>query len=87
MAKTAPRLPPDEVERIIATAWNDKAPFHAVMQAHGIAHGQLVQLLKQALTPNAFKLWAARSGALPGRPGSAQAKAARKAPAGRKPAR
>jgi uncharacterized protein (TIGR03643 family) len=68
MAKPVPRLSPQDVERIIATAWDDKPPFNQVLMQHGLSHGQVVQLLKRELTPSAFKLWASRSGALPGRP-------------------
>lgn len=61
MAKPAPRLSPQEIERVIATAWDDKPPFNQVLLQHGLSHGQLVALLKRALTPNAFKVWTART--------------------------
>ncbi|MEK8045292.1 MAG: hypothetical protein CFE46_05895 [Burkholderiales bacterium PBB6] len=61
MAKPAPRLTPDQIARVIATAWDDRPPFYQVMLQHGVSHGQLVQLLKRELTPNAFKLWKQRT--------------------------
>jgi uncharacterized protein (TIGR03643 family) len=61
MAKPIPRLSPADIERIIATAWDDRPPFNAVLMNHGLTEGQLVQLLKRELTPNAFKLWQARA--------------------------
>lgn len=61
MAKPAPRLPPDEIQRVIATAWDDKPPFRRVLIEHGIGHGELVALLKRELTPAAYKLWQART--------------------------
>lgn len=60
MAKPAPRLAPDEIKRVIATAWDDTPPYDKVLMAHGIGHGELVALLKRELTPAAYKLWAAR---------------------------
>lgn len=60
MAKTPPRLSPDEIQRVIATAWDDKPPYNKVLMTHGIGHGALVALLKRELTPAAFKLWNAR---------------------------
>ncbi|TXI20625.1 MAG: DUF2805 domain-containing protein [Roseateles sp.] len=60
MAKTPPRLSPDEIQRVIATAWEDKPPYNKVLLEHGIGHGALVALLKRELTPAAFKLWSAR---------------------------
>lgn len=60
MAKTAPRLSPEEIKRVIATAFDDVPPYGRVMLEHGIGHGELVALLKRELTPAAYKLWAAR---------------------------
>ena len=66
MAKTAPRLNPAEIERVIATAWDDTSPFDRVLMTHGLTEGQLVALLKRELTPSAYKVWQTRSGG--GRP-------------------
>ena len=68
MAKPIPRLSPDEVQAVIATAFEDKPPYNAVLLRHGVSHGELVQLLKRVLTPSAYKLWAARG--KPGKGGS-----------------
>ena len=62
MAKPIPRLSPDQIARVIATAWDDHPPFNAVLMQHGVSQGELVQLLKRELTPNAFKLWRERTG-------------------------
>ena len=70
MAKPVPRIAPADIARIIATAWDDRPPFNAVLMTHGLTEGQLVQLLKRELTPNAFKLWKARvNGGRAGPPG------------------
>ena len=61
MAKPVPHLNPEEIQRVIATAWDDKPPFDAVLRQHGLNHGQVVQLLKRELTPNAYKVWVART--------------------------
>ena len=61
MAKPIPRIAPADIERVIATAWDDKPPFNAVLMAHGLTEGQLVQLLKRVLTPNAFRTWRERA--------------------------
>ena len=61
MAKPVPRLTAAEIARVIATAWDDHPPFNAVLLSHGLTQGQLVQLLKRELTPNAYKLWVART--------------------------
>ena len=63
MAKPVPRLSATEIERVIATAWDDRPPFDTVLLRHGLTQGQLLRLLERELTPNAFKVWMARSGA------------------------
>jgi uncharacterized protein (TIGR03643 family) len=65
MAKPVPRLTPEEIQRVIATAWDDRPPFLAVLHSHGLSPGQVVQLLKRELTPNAYKVWVARTKAPP----------------------
>ncbi|KQV89803.1 hypothetical protein ASC87_28750 [Rhizobacter sp. Root1221] len=65
MAKPVPRLTPEEIERVIATAWDDRPPFDRVLHTHGLTHGQVVQLLKRELTPSAFKTWTARTRGAP----------------------
>ncbi len=67
MAKPVPRLNADEIESIIATAWDDKPPFDKVLRQHGLNPGQVVQLLKRELTPNAYRVWVARSRSKPAR--------------------
>ena len=65
MAKPVPRLSADEIQRVIATAWDDRPPFHTTLLRHGLSPGQVVQLLKRELTPNAFKVWSARARGTP----------------------
>ena len=78
MAKTIPRLSAEQIQRVIEVAWDDKPPFHEVLLRCGLSPGQMLQLLKRELTPNAFKVWKARS-----QGGPAPAKPARRAPAQR----
>ncbi len=68
MAKIAPRLTPDEIQSVISLAWDDRPPFAAVMTRHGISPGQVVALMRRELTPNAFKIWNARTRRAPATP-------------------
>lgn len=61
MAKIPPRLSPEEVKRVVATAWDDPPPYNKVLMEHAIAKGELVALMKRELTPPAYKLWAAKA--------------------------
>ena len=75
MAKPVPRLSPAEIQRVIATAWDDAPPYNRVLLEHGLLPGQLVQLLRRALTPQAYKLWSSRgrAGVAAPRPGARRA--------------
>jgi len=68
MAKPAPRLTPDQIQAVIATAWDDHPPFNAVLLQHGLNEGQVVSLLKRELTANAYKVWVQRAGTQRGAP-------------------
>ncbi len=68
MAKPAPRLSPEQIQAVIATAWDDHPPFNAVLLQHGLNEGQVVSLLKRELTPNAYKVWVQRAGTQRGAP-------------------
>ena len=72
MAKTVPPLTAAQVAHAIEVAWDDKPPFNRVLRECGLSHGQVVQLLKRELTPNAFKVWNARIRTAPGQPATAQ---------------
>lgn len=60
MAKLPPRLSPELTQRVVAAAWDDQPPYNRVQLEHGIGPGELVALMKRALTPTAYKEWAAR---------------------------
>lgn len=60
MAKPIPRLSPDEIQRIIKTAFADRPPYSRVLMEHGLGQGELVRLMKRELTPSAYKTWAAQ---------------------------
>ena len=61
MAKTVPRLTPEQIRLIVATAWDDPPPYTKTLMAHSIAQGELVQLMKREMTPVAYKLWASKA--------------------------
>ena len=68
MAQTVPSLSAEQIARAIEVAWDDRPPFNRVLRECGLSHGQVVQLLKRELTPNAFKVWTARTRTAKGQP-------------------
>lgn len=61
MAKPIPRLTPAEIAQVVEIAWHAPSPFQSLLHSHGLSPGEIVQLLKRELTPNAFKQWMART--------------------------
>ncbi|MBV8501700.1 MAG: DUF2805 domain-containing protein [Paucibacter sp.] len=61
MAKLPPKLSPDEIKRVVATAWDDPAPYVHTQMEHAISKGELVALMKRELSPTAYKQWAAKA--------------------------
>lgn len=60
MAKPIPRFSPEEIQRIVQTAFADRPPYTRVLMAHGLGQGQLVQLMKRELSASAYKAWVAQ---------------------------
>ena len=60
MAKPIPRLSPEQVKAVVATAWTDTPPYNRVMHQHGVGPGELAQLMKRELTSSAYKEWTSR---------------------------
>ena len=61
MAKPVPRLTPEQIARVVETAWRDRPPWNEVLMRHGLGHGELVQVMRRELTPSAFRLWSRRA--------------------------
>jgi len=68
MAKTVPPLTAEQIKHTIEVAWDDRPPFNRVLRECGLSPGQVVQLLKRELTPNAFKVWTERTKTAKGQP-------------------
>lgn len=49
-----------DVSRIIEMAWEDRTPFEAIFNAYGLNPNSLVQLMRQQMTSNSFKMWRKR---------------------------
>jgi len=64
MAKPIPKLSPQQIQQVIATAFEDRPPYNRVLMEHGISQGALVQLLKRELTSAAYKLWVSKGKAV-----------------------
>lgn len=53
-------LPPEETDRIIAMAWEDRTPFSAIEYQFGLTEADVIKLMKRELKLNSWKRWRAR---------------------------
>lgn len=61
MTKAAkPNFTPDEIDRIIEMAWEDRTPFEAIEAQFGINEAGVKEIMKSTLKLNSYKLWRKR---------------------------
>lgn len=53
-------LTPEEIDRIIAMAWEDRTPFSAIEFQFGLREADVIKLMKRELKLNSWKRWRAR---------------------------
>ncbi|NJL14186.1 MAG: TIGR03643 family protein [Microscillaceae bacterium] len=53
-------LLPEEIDRIIEMAWEDRTPFEAILGQFGLHEGEVIQLMRQQISPEAWRRWRKR---------------------------
>ena len=53
-------LDDSEKSRVIEMAWEDRTPFEAIEAQFGLDESAVIRLMRQALSPSAFRRWRAR---------------------------
>ena len=61
MASKNQQLEPDQIDRIIQMAWEDRTTFDAIRTQFGLVPGAVIKLMRAHLKPNSFKLWRKRT--------------------------
>ncbi|MBK8654386.1 MAG: TIGR03643 family protein [Haliscomenobacter sp.] len=51
---------PEEKDRIIEMAWEDRTPFEAITAQFGLAEAEVIRFLRQEIHPRSWKKWRAR---------------------------
>ncbi|MDM9631997.1 TIGR03643 family protein [Robiginitalea aurantiaca] len=51
---------PEQTDRIIEMAWEDRTPFEAITYQFGITEDQVISLMRTELKPGSFKRWRRR---------------------------
>ena len=60
MKETPPNLTPEETDRVIAMAWEDRTTFEAIEFQFGLSEADVIKLMKKELNLNSWKRWRAR---------------------------
>ena len=60
MKKTPPSFSPQEIDRIIEMAWEDRTPFEAIAAQFGLAEQEVIKVMRANISTGAFKRWRAR---------------------------
>jgi len=53
-------LTPEEIDRVIEMAWEDRTPFDAIKQQFGLGEDEVKVLMKSNLKFSSYKLWRER---------------------------
>jgi len=60
MKKPGPTLAPEQINRVIEMAWEDRTPFEAIELQFGLSEGQVIQLMRRQLKASSWRMWRAR---------------------------
>ena len=53
-------LSPNDIDRIIEMAWEDRTPFDAITFQFGLTEKEVIALMRSNLKPSSWRLWRAR---------------------------
>ena len=53
-------LKPQQIDRIIEMAWEDRTPFDAIELQFGINEEGVIRLMRREMKSSSFKIWRAR---------------------------
>lgn len=53
-------LNPEDIDRIIQMAWEDRTPFEAIKIQFGINEGGVIKIMRRELKRTSFNLWRKR---------------------------
>ncbi|TPV33199.1 TIGR03643 family protein [Paucihalobacter ruber] len=53
-------LNPEQIDRIIEMAWEDRTPFDAILLQFNLKEQEVINLMRREMKPGSFKLWRKR---------------------------
>ena len=51
---------PDELDRIIEMAWEDRTTFEAIHYQFGLSEQEVIELMRQSIKSSSFRMWRKR---------------------------
>lgn len=58
---TAMEFTPQQIDRIIEMAWEDRTPFDAIKYQFGLSEQEVIKLMRNELKPTSWRLWRERA--------------------------
>ena len=53
-------LRPEQIDRIIEMAWEDRTPFDAIQMQFGLKEEEVIHIMRREMKSSSFKMWRAR---------------------------
>ena len=53
-------LSPEDTDRVIEMAWEDRTPFDAITAQFGLSEQQVIELMRTEMKASSFRMWRAR---------------------------
>jgi len=53
-------LTPQEIDRIVEMAWEDRTPFDAIEFQFGITEPEVIKIMRKEMKPSTFRMWRKR---------------------------
>lgn len=53
-------LKPEEIDRVIEMAWEDRTPFDVIQTQFGLSEQQTIALMREEMKSSSFRMWRKR---------------------------
>ena len=53
-------LAPDDLDRIIEMAWEDRTSFEAIEYQFGLSEREVIEVMRQSMKASSFRMWRKR---------------------------
>jgi uncharacterized protein (TIGR03643 family) len=54
------QLPPEDIDRVIQMAWEDRTPFEAIEAQFGLREKEVIELMRREMKRSSFEMWRKR---------------------------